>query len=88
MGDIHKEKRRRKLKNDVLFHQDNAPCHKYCIVMTAIHQVGFELVGHPPYSPDLTPSDYRHFSKLKENLRAKIFSSNENRKYKASPILL
>lgn len=31
----------------------------------------FELVGHPPHSPDLAPSDYRLFPKLKEYLRGK-----------------
>jgi [histone H3]-lysine36 N-dimethyltransferase SETMAR len=72
-----KEKRRGKLSKGVLFHQDNAPSHTSCVAMAAIHQAGFELVEHPPYSPDLAPSDYRLFPKLKEHLRGKKFSSDE-----------
>ena len=40
----------------VLFHQDNAPAHSGC--STAVRDCGFELVDHPPYSPDLAPSAY------------------------------
>lgn len=72
-----KEKRRGKLRSGVLFHQDNAPSHTSCIAKAAIHQAGFELVEHPPYSPDLAPSDYRLFPKLKEHLRGKKFSNNQ-----------
>ena len=42
--------------------------------MAAISTAGFELLDHPPYSPDLAPSDYRLFPKLKEHLRGKKFS--------------
>ena len=42
----------------VLFHQDNAHAHKFVIAMAAVHDCGFELVDHPPNSPDLAPSDY------------------------------
>lgn len=40
------------------------------------HKEGFELLEHPPYSPDLTPSDYRLFPKLEEHLRGRKFSSD------------
>ena len=42
----------------VLFHQDNAPAHKCVVAMAAECDCGFELVDHPPYFPDLKPSDY------------------------------
>ena len=46
----------------VLFHQDNAPCHKLIAMVAKIHELHFELhfelLLHPPYSPDLTPSHY------------------------------
>ena len=42
----------------VLFHQDNAPTRKSVVAMAAVRDWGFELVDHPPYSPDLAPSDY------------------------------
>ena len=34
------------------------------------------MLDHPPYSQDLAPSDYRLFPKLKEHLREKKFSSD------------
>ena len=42
----------------VLFHQDNAPAHKSVVAMAALCDCGFELVDHPPYSPDLAPSNH------------------------------
>ena len=42
----------------VLFHQDNAPTHKSVVAMAAVRDCGFELVDRPPYSCDLTPSDF------------------------------
>lgn len=76
LRNVLKEKRREKLKNGVLFHQDNAPSPTSSIAMDAsdaTHQAGFELAERPPYSLDLAPSNYRLFSKLKKNLREKIF---------------
>ena len=61
-----KIKRRGKLTKGVLFHQDNAPVHKPVIAMAAIHDCGFKLIEHPPYSPDLAPSDFHLFPKLKQ----------------------
>lgn len=68
-----KEKRRGKLSAVVLFHQDNAPPHKARVAMAAIKEAGFELMEHPPYSPDLAPSDFYLFPRLKEHLRGKKF---------------
>lgn len=67
------EKRRGKLTRGVLFHQDNAPVHKSTIAMATIREQGFELLQHPPYSPDLAPSDYYLFSYLKKHLAGKRF---------------
>ena len=49
----------------VLFHQDNAPAHKSVVAIAAVSDCGFELVDHPPYSPDLALSDYFLFTTLK-----------------------
>ena len=37
----------------------------------------FRLLPHPPYSPDLAPSDYYLFVDLKRMLQGKRFDSNE-----------
>ena len=49
-----------KLSLSVLFHQDNAPAHKSTVAMAAN-----QLVEHPPYSPDIAPSDYYPSAKMK-----------------------
>jgi len=36
----------------------------------------FTVVPHPPYSPDLAPSDFWLFPKLKETLKGQHFSSD------------
>lgn len=68
-----KSKRRGMLARGVLLHQDNAPAHKSHVAMAAIHAAGFEVVDHPPYSPDLAPSDFHLFPKLKQHLRGQVF---------------
>ena len=40
-------------------------------------KLGYELLPHTPYSPDLAPSDYWLFADLKKILQGKIFGSNE-----------
>ena len=45
--------------------------------MAKIHELKFELLEHPPYSPDLAPSDFHLFPELKKFMRGKRFSSNE-----------
>ena len=60
-----------------LFLQDNTPYHKLIATMAKLHVLHFELLPHPPYSPDLTPSDYWLFANLKRMLQGKRFGSNE-----------
>ena len=38
----------------------------------------YELLEHPPYSPNLTPSDFYLFPKLKLFLTGQCFSSNQD----------
>lgn len=72
-----KSKRPGKLKKGVLFHQDNAPAHKSTVAMATIHHCGYKLIEHPPYSPDLAPSDYHLFPNLKKNLSGKKFQTDD-----------
>jgi histone-lysine N-methyltransferase SETMAR len=39
--------------------------------------LNWELFDHPPYSPDLAPSDYHLFTYLKNWLRSQTFNSDE-----------
>ena len=56
-------KRRGKLTYSVLLLQDNAPSHTSQVVMTAATECIFEIMSHPPYSPDMAPSDFYLFPK-------------------------
>ena len=47
------------------FHQDNAPVHNSILVTDYLTKMGINTVHHPPYSPDLAPSDFCLFSKLR-----------------------
>jgi histone-lysine N-methyltransferase SETMAR len=51
-------------KKKVLLHQDNAPVHTSAVAMVKIHELQFELIYHPPYSPDLSPRDFLLLPKL------------------------
>ena len=57
--------------------QVNAPAHTSQVAMTTTTECGFEVLPHPPYSPDMAPSDFYLFPKLKSNLRGTQFGSNE-----------
>jgi hypothetical protein len=37
----------------------------------------FEVLKHPPYSPDLAPSDFHLFGPMKEHLRGQKFADDE-----------
>jgi histone-lysine N-methyltransferase SETMAR len=73
---IH-EKRPGLQKKEIIFHQDNAPTHKSVLAMRKLRDLQYELLEHLPYSPDLAPSDFCLFSKLKLFLTGECFSSNQ-----------
>ena len=57
LHEIMKEKRRVKLCQGIVFHEDDAPVHTCAVAGAAIRECGFGLLPHPPYSPDLAQSD-------------------------------
>jgi len=66
LKDILKEKRHGKITRGVLFLHDNAPAHRTLATQKKLAYLGFQCLDHPPYSPDLAPSDYHLFSVLKK----------------------
>ena len=66
------------VKNKVLFHQDSArvQVHTCLVSMVKFHELGYELLPHLPYSPDLASIDYFLFANLKKLLGGKRFDSN------------
>ncbi|XP_011066981.1 PREDICTED: histone-lysine N-methyltransferase SETMAR-like [Acromyrmex echinatior] len=77
LNDEIKKKRPHMAKKKVLYHHASAPLNTSLKAMVKLNQLRFELVAHPPYSPDLTPSDYYLFPKFKRWFRGKRFTSNE-----------
>jgi histone-lysine N-methyltransferase SETMAR len=73
---IH-EKRPGLQKKKIIFHHDNAPAHKSVLAMEKLRDLHYELFEHPPYSPDLAPSDLYIFPKLKLFFAGQRFSSNQ-----------
>lgn len=74
------KKRRGKLHSQILFHHDNAPAHSSRAVRALLREFRWETLPHPPYSPDLAPSDFFLFPKLKESLKGTRFDSLEQAK--------
>ena len=64
-------------KKNILFNQDNVPCHKSITKMAKLHELHFKLLLHPPYCPNLAPSNYWLFADPKGMLQGKRFDSNE-----------
>lgn len=69
------KKRPGKLHRRILFHHDNAPAHSCKLSRAVLREFRWELLSHPPYSPDLAPSDFFLFPKLKENIKGTRWES-------------
>ncbi|GBP12622.1 Mariner Mos1 transposase [Eumeta japonica] len=50
--------KRREISRGVLFLLDNASVHTARVSEAGLKDTGFSEIDHPPYSPDLAPSDY------------------------------
>jgi histone-lysine N-methyltransferase SETMAR len=68
------QKRRGKISKHPLLLVDNAPPHRYHGAQAAAFTAGFQFITHPPYSPDLAPSDFFLFPALKKFTRGKVWS--------------
>jgi len=58
-------------------HWDNARPHTATATQTAVFARGLRLLPHPPYSPDLAPSDFFLFGYLKHRLLGQSFENPE-----------
>ena len=67
-------KKRPELVENVIFHQDNAPCHKSQNTLLELGVLVFQRLEHAPYSPDLAPLDFAVFPYLKSQLRGRKFN--------------
>ena len=60
-----------------IFHQDNARPHTCLVIRKKLLELGWAVMPHPSYSPDLAPSDYYLFRLLQNYLNGITFDSNE-----------
>ncbi|UYV70780.1 hypothetical protein LAZ67_8000576 [Cordylochernes scorpioides] len=64
----------------VRVHHDNAQPHTAHQTTALIEEFEWELVSHPPYSPDVAPTDFHFFRDLKKNLVGTQFQDDNELK--------
>ncbi|GFW40032.1 histone-lysine N-methyltransferase SETMAR [Trichonephila clavipes] len=65
-------------RRGVVFHQDNARPHTSVVTRQNLWELRWEVLMHPPYSPDLAPSDYHLFLALQNFLSDIKLGSRED----------
>lgn len=78
MKDEIQNKRREKSTKGIPSLYENASAHSSNVVTAKLRTLGFQQVNHPPYSPDLAPSDYYMFPNLKKQLKGHHFEDIED----------
>jgi len=73
LKNILKEKRRWKVTKWVLFLHDNALTHRSLATQKKLAYLGFHSLDHPPFSPDMAPSDYHLFPIQKKTIERSPF---------------
>ena len=74
------QKRRRLMgggAQQITYLHDNARPHTANKTVNKLQEIGFSVLPHPPYSPDLAPSDFYLFSPMKTALRGRNYNSAE-----------
>jgi len=67
----------RKTYGKIWVHLDNCRVHNSRVSMERMKQIKFERTPHPPYSPDIAPSDFFLFGYVKEKLKGQKFIARD-----------
>jgi [histone H3]-lysine36 N-dimethyltransferase SETMAR len=67
-----------KRHDKVIFQHDNARPHVARIVKDTLEALNWDVLPHPPYSPDIAPSDYHLFRSMTHGLAEQRFTSYED----------
>ena len=70
----------KKKQDRIYFLHDNARPHVAKSTREKLLQLGWVTLPHPPYSPDLAPTDYHLFRSLSDHLREKKFDDENDLK--------
>ena len=75
-----RSKRRGQLSKCIMLLHNNVRPHTAAHTVETLQKLNFEVLAHPPYSPDLAPSDYHLFGPFKEALMGRRFTSDQELK--------
>ena len=64
------------LKKSIVASRQRPP-HTAVHTMDTLHALKFEVLKHPPYSPDLAPLDFHLFGPMQEHLRGQKFADDD-----------
>jgi len=83
-----RRKKPQKLQNrNLIIHHDNALAHRSIEVPQFLAKNNMTLIPHPPYSPDLAPSNFFLFPKLKLQMKGRRFDTIEEIQEESQQVL-
>ncbi|MEZ0498439.1 hypothetical protein [Sphingomonas sp. IW22] len=65
-------------RHKLILQHDNARPHIAKMTISAIQELNWEILQHPPYSPDIAPSDFYLFRAVANDLRGVTFDCDED----------
>jgi hypothetical protein len=83
-GDMHQavqKKRPGKVSKKIILLHDNASPHMADLTRATLAALGWEIMNHFPYGPDLAPSDFHLFGAMKVHLGGQKFQTDYELKH-------